>query len=244
MASLKVETSPQTLARIGGLLYLIIIVVGIFSVAFVRAKIIVPGDVSTTADNIIASEHLWRLGISGDLIMHICDVPLMLIFYVLLRPVSRNFALLALLFNLVQTAVMVATELNLLSPLFLLGDADSLKAFDPRQLQALAYIALKLNDYGFGFGLIFFGCTCLLNGYLIFRSGYLPRALGVLMQIAGLCYLVNSFVLVLAPSLAHKIFPAILLPSFIGESSLCLWLIVKGVNLPKWNKMESVGQVQ
>src|ERR1700676_250280 len=149
MASLKVETSPQTLARIGGLLYFLIILVGIFSVAFVRAKIIVPGDVSTTADNIIASEHLWRLGISGDLIMHICDVPLMLIFYILLRPVSRNLALLALLFNLVQTAVMVATELNLLSPLFLLGAAESLKAFDPRQFQALVYIPLKLNDYCF-----------------------------------------------------------------------------------------------
>ena len=192
----------------------------------------------------MSSEHLWRLGISGDLIMHICDVPLMLIFYVLFRPINRNLALLAMLFNLVQTAVMVATELNLLSPLFLLGDADSLKAIEPHQLQALAYIPLKLNDYGFGFGLIFFGCTCILNGYLIFKSEYLPRTLGVLMQIAGLCYLVNSFVLVLAPLLAHKIFPAILLPSFIGESSLCLWLIVKGVNLPKWNKMAGVEQVQ
>ena len=158
--------------------------------------------------------------------------------------INRNLALLAMLFNLVQTAVMVATELNLLSPLFLLGDADSLKAIEPHQLQALAYIPLKLNDYGFGFGLIFFGCTCILNGYLIFKSEYLPRTLGVLMQIAGLCYLVNSFVLVLAPLLAHKIFPAILLPSFIGESSLCLWLIVKGVNLPKWNKMAGVEQVQ
>jgi hypothetical protein len=244
MANLKVEASPQTLARIGGLLYLIIIVAGIFSVAFVRARIIVPGDVSTTASNIISSEHLWRMGISGDLIMHICDVPLMLIFYVLFRPVNRNLALLALLFNLVQTAVMVATELNLLSPLFLLGDAESLKAFDLRQLQALAYIPLKLNDYGFGFGLIFFGCTCILNGYLIFKSEYLPRTLGVLMQIAGYCYLINSFVLVLAPSLAHKIFPAILLPSFVGELSLCLWLIVKGVNLLKWNKMVGVEQVQ
>ena len=86
MANLKVEASPQILARIGGLLYLIIIVVGIFSVAFVRARIIVPGDASATAGNIMSSEQLWRMGISGDLIMHICDVPLMLIFYVLFRP--------------------------------------------------------------------------------------------------------------------------------------------------------------
>jgi hypothetical protein len=93
-----------------------------------------------------------------------------------------------------------------------------------------------LHDYGFGLGLIFFGFECLVVGHLIFRSGYLPKTLGVLMQIAGLCYLANSFALLLAPAFANMLFPAILVPAFIAELSLCLWLIVKGVNVPKWNK--------
>jgi hypothetical protein len=234
MSSHTAEASPRTYARIGGLLYLIIIVAGILGELFVRGRIVVPGDAAATVHNIMASQSLWRVGIAGDLIMHVCDIPLMWIFYLLLRPVSGNLALLAMLFNLIQTAVLVANKLNLLTPLFLSGDAEYLKAFEPRQLQALAYISLRSHDHGFGVGLIFFGCTCLVLGSLIFKSGYLPRALGVLMQIAGLSYLTNSFALLLAPGLAARLFPGILVPSFIAELSLCLWLLVKGVDVPGW----------
>ena len=226
--------SINKIARIGGILYLIIIAAGISAEILVRSKLILPGDATTTANNIMASEQLWRLGISADLIMHICDVPLMLIFYILLRPVNKNLALLAVLFNLVQTAVMVANELNLLTPLFLLGDSAYLKIFEPHQLQSLAYIAIRANGSGFGIGLIFFGCECVILGYLIFRSGYLPRTLGVLMQIAGLCYLTNSFAQLLAPKFAQILFPAILAPSLIGELSFCLWLLIRGVNVKNW----------
>ena len=127
--------------------------------------------------------------------------------------------------------------------MFLLGSPDYLKAFEPQQLHALAYVAIKADAYGFGIGLIFFGFACLVLGYLIFRSGYLPKTIGVMMQIAGLCYLTNSFALLLAPTFADRIFPAILVPAFIGELSLCLWLLVKGVNVPKWEKQASVGRV-
>jgi hypothetical protein len=232
----SVETSPQVYARIGGWLYLILIVVGMFGVIFVRDKIIVSGDVTATANNIIASPSLWRLGITGDLIMHVCDVPLMLIFYVLLRPVNTFLALLALLFNLIQTAVLVANKLNLLTALFLLGDPNYRQAFDPNQLNALSYLPLKLHDYGFGVGLIFFGFECLIIGYLIFKSGYLPKTIGVMMQIAGLCYLTNSFALLLAPTFASTLFPAIIVPALIAEASFCLWLIVMGVDVQKWNE--------
>jgi len=166
--------------------------------------------------------------------MHICDVGLMVVFYVLLRPVSRNLALLAVLFNLVQTAVLVANKMTLLLPLFLLGSGDYLKAFSPEQLQALAYVSLRLHDYGFGFGLIFFGMECIVLGWLIVRSEYLPKPIGLLMQFAGVCYLTNSFALVLDPELASRLFPAILLPPFIAESSLALWLLLKGVEPAKW----------
>ncbi|HEV7509542.1 MAG TPA: DUF4386 domain-containing protein [Thermoanaerobaculia bacterium] len=99
----------------------------------------------------------------------------------------------------------------------------------------MASLSVKSHGYGFGVALIFFGCVCLILGYLIFRSGYLPKAVGVLMQLAGLSYLTDSFALILSPSFANRIFPAILVPAFVGEASLCLWLLVKGVNVGKWN---------
>jgi hypothetical protein len=227
--------SPQRYARVGGLLYLLLIAAGSWG-EFVRGTIIVAGDATATAHNIMASESLWRTGIGGDLLMHLCDVPVMLVLYVLLKPVNRNLALLAVLFNLVQTAVLVVNKMTLVIPLFLLGNAVYLKAFAPQQLSALAYVSLRAHDHGFGFGLIFFGVVCLIQGYLIRRSGYLPRTLGVLMQVAGACYLLNSFALVLAPAFASLLFPAIMLPPFIAESSLAIWLLVKGVDLPKWEE--------
>ena len=141
-----------------------------------------------------------------------------------------------LLFNLIQTAVLVVNKLHLLMALFVLSDASYMKALDPAPLQALSYLYIKLHDHGFGIGLIFFGLVCLLEGYLIFRSGYFPRILGVLMQVAGVCYIVNTFVLLLAPDWARQLFPAILVPCFIAELSLGLWMLVKGVNGPKWQE--------
>src|SRR3989441_830395 len=185
MTDRTVETSPQIYARIGGILYLYIIVAGTFGELFVRDKLIVSGDATATANNIIASQLLWRISIAGELIMLACAVPLALIFYVLLRPVSKNLALLAVFFNLVELAIDGANKLNLFKALFLLGSADYLKAFEPHQLQALAYLALKSHDYGFGISLVFFGFVCLILGYLLFRSGYFPKTLGVLMTIAG-----------------------------------------------------------
>jgi hypothetical protein len=234
MTSRSAATSPQVYARIGGLLYLIIIVAGAAGELFMRGPLVVSGNAAATANNVIASTLLWRASIAGDLVMHICDVGVMLVFYVLLRPVSRNLALLALLFNVVQTAVLVANKINLLLPVFLLGDATYLKAFTPQQLQALAYVSIKTHDYGFGFGLIFFGVECIVIGYLIFQSGYLPKVLGILMEFAGASYLTNSFALILYPTLASRLFPVIMLPPFVAESSLALWLVIKGVDLTKW----------
>jgi hypothetical protein len=236
MPSNSIETSPQVYARIGGLLYLINIAAGLFGEMFVRNALIVSGDAAATAHNIVASPSLWRLGIAGDLIMQISDVPLMLILYVLLRPVNRNLALLTILFDVIQTAVLVVNKVNLITPLLLLGNAGYLKAFAPEQLDALAYLSIALHGYGFGVGLIFFGCESLVTGFLIARSGYLPRMLGFAMQVAGVCYLTNSFALILAPALADAMFPFVLLPPFVAESAFCLWLLVKGVDMTKWNE--------
>ncbi len=243
MTDRTVETSPQLYARIGGVLYLIIIVLGIFGEAFVRDRIFVSGDAAATAANLRSLESLWRFGIAAEFFLLICAVALTLIFYVLLRPVSKELALLAVFFNLVSVAVEAVAALDLVAALFPLGNAGYLKAFPPEQLYALASLSVKSHSYGFGVALIFFGCTCLILGYLIFRSGFLPKALGVLMQIAGLSYLTDSFALILVPTFANRIFPAVLVPAFVGEASLCLWLLVKGVNVEKWEEKASAWRV-
>jgi hypothetical protein len=229
------QTSPNYYARIGGLAYLFIIIAGATGELFIRNTLLVQGNAAATANNIAASPLLWRIGIVGDLLMHVCDLIVAIVYYKLLRPVNKDLALLAVFFGLIQTAVLVANKMNMMMPL-LLENADYLKAFTPEQLQAWAYLSVKAHGYGFGIGLIFFGFECLIDGYLIFKTGYLPKVLGVMIQIAGVCYLINSFAAILAPKLANQISPAILLPPFVGELSICLWLIFKGVNLVKWNE--------
>ncbi len=239
MTSRAIETSPQLYARIGGVLYLIIMVVGLFGEAFVRDRLTVSGDATATAANIRSMESLWRFHIAAELFLLICAVALLLILFALLRPVNRALVLLAAFFNLVSIGLEAAITMYLLEALFPLGNAGYLKAFAPEQLYAMASLSLKSHSYGFGVSLIFFGCFCLVIGYLIFRSGYLPKTIGVLMQIAGVCYLTNSFALILAPAFANRIFPAILVPAFVGEASLCLWLLVKGVNVQRWKEQAS-----
>jgi Domain of unknown function (DUF4386) len=240
MANNTLENSPQRYARIGGGLYLAIIVLGAFAEGFVANKLIVSGDAATTAANILASPGLWRLSVAGDLIVVLCAVPLLWIEYLLLRPVSEHLILLAVLFNLVSLAVEAISKLFLLLVLPTLGSGDYLGAFAPRQLQVLANLALRSHDIAFNIALIFFGFTCLVNGYLIFRSGYLPKLVGILMQLAGLSYLVACFAALFAPAFADLITPAILILPLIGESSFCLWLLFKGVNIAKWRERVSM----
>lgn len=223
MKTQREETSPQTYARMAGICYLVIIVAGALGQIFIRGALVAPGDAATTAANILNAQSLWRLGIFGDILMHILDIPVMLALYVLLKPVNKNLVLLAVLFNIIQTATLVVNKSNLVMPLLILENGDSFKAFE----------FIQLHDYGFGIGLIFFGFACLLYGYLIFKSSYLPKILGVLMMIAGASYLTNSATLLLAPAYSGNIFPVLLL-ALIGELSLSLWLIVKGVNLSQW----------
>ncbi len=243
MTDRTVETSPQTYARIGGVLYLIIIVAGGFAELFVRDKLIVSRDATATANNIMASESLWRIAFVATLVMLGCAVALTLIFYLLLRPVNRNIALLAAFFNLVSIAIEGMNDLYHFAAVLILGGADYLKAFEPHQLQALALLSTKVFAYGYGISLVFFGFESLFRGYLIFKSGYFPRILGVLVIISALSYVTNSFALFLSPAFARLISPGILVPAGVPELILCLWLIVKGVNVPKWEEKTSAGRV-
>ena len=233
--------SPRAYARVGGVLYLIIIAAGLFAEAFVRNKVVVPADAVATATNITAHETLFRLGIAADLATFLCAVALTMILYVLLKPVNRNLASLMVFFNLVQDAVGGINVLNSYKALQLLGGADYLKVFSPEQLQAMAFLSLKAHSVGFGVALTFFGFSCAALGYLIFKSGFFPKLLGILMGVAGLCYLINSFALILSPAVAGALFPWVLFPAFIGELSLALWLTLKGLDVPKWEETANAG---
>jgi hypothetical protein len=227
--------------RLGGLCYLAIILLGLFGEVFVRGRLVISGDPAATAQAIAASPLLWRLGIVGDLLMHVFDIPVIVVLYLLLKPVDKSLALVATFINLIQTAVLAANKLSLLVPLYLAEGSRYLSNFSPAQVQTLSYLAIKAHGYGFGVGLIFFGVSCLVRGYLMFKSGFVPKIFGILMVLAGVSYLLNSFALLLAPALAAALFPVILLPAFLGELSFCLWMIVKGVDLAQWQQRVDPG---
>jgi len=241
MTCKTMEISPQVYARLAGVLYLAVIVLGAFSEGFVTNSLVVAGDFAATARNIMASPDLWNLGVACNLIVVICAVPQLWIEYLLLKPVSHKLMLLAVLLNLLSLAVECISKLFLLLVTHILNNADYLKVFEPGQVQMLAGLALKSHDIAFDIALIFFGFTCLVSGYLIYKSEFLPKLIGLLMQLAGLSYLVVCFSSFFAPAFAKAIMPAIFIPVLIGESSFCLWLLVKGVNVEKWRARASMG---
>jgi Domain of unknown function (DUF4386) len=233
------EASPRLKARIAGLLYLIVIVGGVFAELFVRGRLVASGDAAATAHNIVTHQLLYRSGFAVELFYcACCNVPITLIFYDLFKVVSRSAALLVVFFSLMGTAIESVSLLGHFAPLILLGGGHAMRVFTPEQLQAWSYLSLQLFDYGFGIALVFFGFYCLSLGYLIFRSTFLPRIIGVLLAIEGLCYLTNSFAQFLAPAFAARVFP-FLMASAVAEVSLCLWLLVIGVNVQRWKEQAS-----
>ncbi|MFN3861686.1 MAG: DUF4386 domain-containing protein [Roseateles sp.] len=188
--------------RLAGLCYLAIIALGLWTETQVSGSLVVAGDAAATAQRIAAQSDLWRLGIAADLLMQLLDLPVIVVMWRLLRPVNEMLALTATGLNLVQTAVLVANRVQLLA--------------------ALAMLAVQLHGQGFGIGLLFFAVACLIRGALIAASGVLPRVLGW-----GLAYGVDSLALLLAPSPARLLFPAVLLPAFVAELALALWLVLR-----------------
>ncbi|MEC5217676.1 hypothetical protein RCH09_002636 [Actimicrobium sp. GrIS 1.19] len=229
------KTSPQWQARMAGALYLAVIALGIFAEGFVINHLLVSGDAALSAQNIIASATLWNLGIFANLMLVVCVIPLSWFLYLLLRPVDKNLVLLAVFFNLISVSVETLSKMFLLFVLPLLTNAGLVKAFEPAQLHAFASLALRAHNFAFNIALILFGCTCIIYGYLIFKSGYFPKFIGVLMQVAGASYVINCFSVLFVPAISNLISPAILLLPFIGEAAFCLWLLVKGVDIAKWN---------
>ena len=224
--------SNNKLARTAGFLYLILIIAGGFAEAVVRGGLTVHGNAVATAHNILASEQMYRYGFVADLVCLICGTGLSLILYILFKPVNKNLSLLALLFAIKAGAVMAINLLSQLAPLLLLHNTSYQKTFSIEQLQTLSLFFLNLQSQGYNISLLFFAIYFPIIGYLIYTSKFLPRILGVLYTLAGLGYLINSLGWFLYPHLASYLFPYVLLPAFIGEVSMSLWLIFKGVKVP------------
>jgi hypothetical protein len=221
-------------ARTAGLLYLIIFVAGIFAQFVVRESLIVPGDAAATADKILASEGLFRLGIASDFIMILADVAIGVMFYVLLEPVNKTLALMAAFFRLAQATTLGLNLLNLIFALQFVKRADYLAAFDAEQSNALGLMFLDGHAVGYRIGLVFFGLSILVLGYLLIKSGYFPKFLGYGLIGASAGYLTDSFAYFLLPNYADyetTLSMVVFGPAVIAELSLTLWLLFKGMNV-------------
>ena len=233
---LLAKASPRLKARIAGALYLVSGQAFSFSEFSVRGKLVVDGNAAATAQNILSNETLYRLGFAAELLPLYLVVTFIL--YDLLKPVNRSLSQLAYVFSIVGCTISALNCLIHLAPLVVLGGVGSSTAFTTDQLQALALMTLKLSAEGLNVAMVFFGFYCILIGYLIFKSAFLPRIIGVLLVIAGICYQINSFATFLAPGFAAHLYPYILIPGG-AELVLAFWLLVMGVNAQRWREQAS-----
>jgi hypothetical protein len=230
--------SPRQLARTAGALYLINIVFGAFAIGVVPAILIVP-DVATTAHNIQTHELLYRLGLVAHVVVTLTNIPMAVIFYDLFKVVNRRIALLDVFFTLVATAVEVASLPSQFTPLILLGSSRYTSALPPAQLHALVYLPGDLSTIDYSIYVVFYGFDILCGAYLVYRSTFMPRAIGILLAIDTLAYLIDGFTNFVAPGAAAHLVPWIGLPTIAGEGSLCLWLLVAGVDGERWKERAS-----
>jgi hypothetical protein len=229
------QMSPQRLARLGGRLYLVVIAAAVFAELSVRSNLIVPGDAAATLRHIVASESLFRVAIAGDLVMLACEIALTLVLYHLLKSVHREVAQLTAVFRLVGIAVLAVNLLMLMSVLMLVTGQAPMAAFGLLQQEEAAMTLLRLHASGYQISLVFFGFHCVLLGALIYASRYFPKVLGVLVAFGGLGYLIGSLAVVVSPALSSALSAGIVLPGFLGELALCLWLLFGGVNVWQWH---------
>jgi len=187
------DLSPRKAVTILRFLYPIWFVVGLFGVMYVPSTLIVAGDATTTANNIMANELLFRMGIVGSLMTQVIQILVVLLLYKLFKSVNKNHASLMVIFALVGIPIAMLNTLNRLATLLLLNGADYLKVFGADQLHALVMLFLNLNEQGQLIATIFWGLWLFPLGYLIYKSGYFPRILGALVIMGGFGYVLDSF---------------------------------------------------
>src|SRR4030042_2115027 len=226
------NTNKKT-ARIAGFLYLIYIIISIFANVLGRSKLIVLGDAATTARNILASAWQFRIGFVVDLVAAVLFLLTALAFDVLLKPVNKPLALMFLLLNLGGVAVWCVSYLFLITSQLFLSGADYLKVFQADQLQALAMLFLYIYKNGFsGIAQIFFSACIFPLGYLVFKSGFLPKILGIILMVECFGWLLFPIQFFLFPGNVVITYLSSAV-GFIGEFSLTLWLLIMGAKEQK-----------
>jgi len=229
--------SIQKTARIAGILTLLIVVFAPFSMIYVPTTLVVPGDATTTANNIMASDGLFRLGMASDSIVFLIEIVLTVLLYVLLKPVNKTLSLVAAFSRLAMTVIQGINLLNHFFVLLLLGGASYLKVFAPDQLHALVMMFLNAHETVVFIWGLFFSLHLFVFGYLVYKSGYLPKFLGILLLIVAFCYLIQDFGNILFPQY-KALFTSIGSLAFL-EIAFPLWLLIKGVNVEEWQKRVS-----
>jgi len=223
----KVNSLKKT-ARRAGLLYLILIITGVYSIMYVSSQLIINGDAVTTAKNILTNEFLFRTGLINDLISNTIFVLLVLVLYRMFKQVNEHQAKLMVAFVIVQVpAVFIMEALNITSLMIFKGEI--LQTFELNQKQDLAMLFLKINDNGTLTMEMFWGLWLLPFGLLVYKSRFIPRIFGILLVIAGISYIVDSFVSLLFPTYSTFVNQPTLLLVAIGEISITLWFLIKGV---------------
>ncbi len=228
---------PQRAARLSGVFYLVVIAGGAIAEVFVRQRFVVAGDPVATANNVLANEAWFRWGFAADLIASLCVVPLIYLLYELLKDGHRHVARTAVFFSLVGTAVQSTALLGHFAPLVLLKRGVAF-GVPIDLLQAQTYMALQLQGIGYAVALAFFGGTMVCRGYLIIRSAIVPRAIGVALAIEGIAYWTNSLADFVAPTFAASAL-RVLMVTGLAEVALCLWLLVAGVNIRRWQELRA-----
>lgn len=228
------EVSPRTMSRIAGAFFLLTILMGMFAQGFISERLVVSGDAAATATNILMHQALFRLAFAAYLIEMSSQITMTVLLYYLLKPVSRSVSLLAATFGLVGCIIKTLSRLFFISPLLVLGGAHYLAVFDAKQLQTLALLFLGVNHQAEEIAMVFFGFYAILKGYLVFRSTFLPRTLGVLSALGGVGWLTYLY-----PPLASRLVLSIVTLAVLGAIATALWLIAVGVSEQRWKEMAS-----
>jgi hypothetical protein len=221
----------QSWARLAGILGLLTLIGGGFGEAYVPSVIVVSGDAAATARNILGSESLFRWGFAGYLLEALCDAGLTLAFWVLMRPVHRNLAIGMVVFRIISTCGFAAAMMLWFGALVTLKGSSALALYPQEQLDALAYVLLRISGFGQALFSMFYGIANVIFGWLIYRSGYIPRLFGVGFTVMGIGFTLRTFLLVLAPAYASPLLlagAAVVFPLFV------VWLLTKGVDIPRW----------
>ena len=226
------DMSPRTKGRYAGAVYLLYVILGVIAQAFISERLVVFSDAAKTASNILANQSLYRLGFTVYLLEMAGQIATVVLFYQLLKPVSRTGAMLVAVFELTGCGIKIFSRLFYLVPLLVLGGGASyLSAFNKEQLDSIALLLLRINDNGAAIALAFFGFSTVLQGWLIYRSGFLPRWLGVIAMIGGFGWL--TF---LSPPLGMRVFMYVAVYALLGLLALIVWLLTVGIDEQRWRQ--------